>query len=133
MEESRSALHDCNLLDLGYQRVWFTWEHDRLPHTNIKEQLNCAMGTPLWKSCLPIHQVSHLSHSISDYCPLLITMLSLLTNEGKNRFQLFHFEAWWVLESRLDGAVSSRLALLGDGLWCWGQLVSKGGIEIFID
>nr|KJB18600.1 hypothetical protein B456_003G062500 [Gossypium raimondii]KJB18601.1 hypothetical protein B456_003G062500 [Gossypium raimondii] len=56
MEESRSALHDCNLLDLGYQRVWFTWEHDRLPHTNIKEQLNCAMGTPLWKSCLPIHQ-----------------------------------------------------------------------------
>ncbi|KAA3482830.1 BEACH domain-containing lvsC [Gossypium australe] len=40
MEAFRKALDDCKLGDVGYLRIWFTWERGNLPETNIKETLD---------------------------------------------------------------------------------------------
>ncbi|MBA0729533.1 hypothetical protein Golax_000066, partial [Gossypium laxum] len=36
----RSALEDCELVDLGYEGQWFTWDQGRLVHNNIQERLD---------------------------------------------------------------------------------------------
>ncbi|KAA3478618.1 reverse transcriptase [Gossypium australe] len=36
----REALEDCNLMDLGFQGTWFTWERGNLAETNIRERLD---------------------------------------------------------------------------------------------
>ncbi|KAA3468220.1 reverse transcriptase [Gossypium australe] len=36
----REALEDCQLMDLGFQGPWFTWERGNLPETNIRERLD---------------------------------------------------------------------------------------------
>ncbi|MBA0706286.1 hypothetical protein Golax_018406 [Gossypium laxum] len=35
----RGVLEECHLMDVGYSRVFFTWEKGNLPETNIKEHL----------------------------------------------------------------------------------------------
>ncbi|MBA0688320.1 hypothetical protein Goari_006119 [Gossypium aridum] len=36
MELFRNVLTDCNLVDVGFSRRWFTWEKGNLPETNIR-------------------------------------------------------------------------------------------------
>ncbi|MBA0661623.1 hypothetical protein Goklo_005899 [Gossypium klotzschianum] len=40
MEAFRGAWEECQLLDVGYFGVWFTWEKGNLPETNIRERLD---------------------------------------------------------------------------------------------
>ncbi|KAA3480509.1 Exo_endo_phos domain-containing protein [Gossypium australe] len=40
MEIFREALEECNLMDIGYSGVWYTWERGNLPETNIRERLD---------------------------------------------------------------------------------------------
>ncbi|KAA3464777.1 Exo_endo_phos domain-containing protein [Gossypium australe] len=35
MEVFRDTLEECNLMDIGYSEVWYTWERGNLPETNI--------------------------------------------------------------------------------------------------
>ncbi|MBA0582326.1 hypothetical protein Gorai_024477, partial [Gossypium raimondii] len=53
MEAFQSALDDCDLLDVGYEGQWFTWERERLSHNNIRERLDRRVLTPGWEDLFP--------------------------------------------------------------------------------
>ncbi|KAA3481457.1 reverse transcriptase [Gossypium australe] len=40
MAAFREVLDECQLLDMGFQGTWFTWERGNLPETIIKERLD---------------------------------------------------------------------------------------------
>ncbi|KAK5840246.1 hypothetical protein PVK06_009135 [Gossypium arboreum] len=40
MEAFREVLEECQLMDIGYSEVWFTWERGNFPETNIRERLD---------------------------------------------------------------------------------------------
>ncbi|KAA3468943.1 reverse transcriptase [Gossypium australe] len=72
MEAFREVLDDCQLLDIGYSSVWFTWERGI---------------------------VQHLPYSYSDHCPLLLNTKKSVAFTGNKRF---HFEAWWTMEDSFE-------------------------------
>ncbi|MBA0841495.1 hypothetical protein Goarm_003983, partial [Gossypium armourianum] len=48
MQAFREALEECQLEDLGYSGVWFTWERGNLPETNIRERIDRGMSNDKW-------------------------------------------------------------------------------------
>ncbi|TYG86565.1 hypothetical protein ES288_A13G143300v1 [Gossypium darwinii] len=72
MEAFRAIFDACNLSNLGFLGHWYTWEHDRFSHTNIKECLGRGLATAAWQDMFPKSTVSHRVHSIFDYCSLLL-------------------------------------------------------------
>ncbi|KAA3474466.1 reverse transcriptase [Gossypium australe] len=87
------VLDECQLMDMGFQGAWFTWEGERLDRGVANEN---------WMHLFPKGTVRHLTHSISDHCPLLI-----LTANSENfiRKPRFRFEAWWTLEESFEQEV----------------------------
>ncbi|MBA0790897.1 hypothetical protein Gohar_015513 [Gossypium harknessii] len=72
MREFRRVHEDCNLNDLGFVSLWFTWERGRFVSTIIKERLDRGVASLNWVNLFPGYRLEHLSHSFSDHCLLLL-------------------------------------------------------------
>ncbi|KAA3480050.1 LINE-1 reverse transcriptase isogeny [Gossypium australe] len=90
MEVFRNVLEDCPLMDVGYSE------------TNIQERLDRGVANENWMFMFPEATIQNLVHSISDHCPLLITMKK---EDNKRSWKTFKFEAWWVLEESFKAEV----------------------------
>ncbi|KAA3475444.1 reverse transcriptase [Gossypium australe] len=102
MELFRETLEECNLMDIGFLGVWYTWERGNLPKTNIRERLDRGVANAEWRNLFPLGSVQHLPYSTSDHCPLLIT------NDRScrlSRDRYFHFEVWWTLEDSFEATL----------------------------
>ncbi|KAA3485539.1 reverse transcriptase [Gossypium australe] len=128
----RSALEDCNLTDLGFRGLWFTWERGRVSSTNIRERLNRGVATLSWLDLFPRFQVKHLTHSFFDYCPILLDTMGAGRIDYRNNSNSFRFEAKWCLESSLEelvrgwwdesvGSIPNKLDFLGHKMKVWSK------------
>ncbi|KAA3474235.1 reverse transcriptase [Gossypium australe] len=103
MELFRETLEGCNLMDIGFSGVWYTWERGNLPETNIRERLDRGVANAEWRNLFPLGSVQHLPYSTSDHCPLLIT------NDRScrlSRDRYFRFEVWWTLEDSFEATLN---------------------------
>ncbi|KAA3469953.1 reverse transcriptase [Gossypium australe] len=91
MAAFREVLDECQLLDMGFQGTWFTWERGNLSETNIRERLDRGVANENWMHLFPKVTVCHLTHSISDHCPFFIHTDN---EEQFRRSPRFKFEAW---------------------------------------
>ncbi|KAA3455484.1 reverse transcriptase [Gossypium australe] len=99
MEAFREVLEECQLEDIGYSGVWFTWEKGNFANNNIRKRLDRGVAIDKWRSLFPTHKIFHLPHSISDHCPLLLNTEDENTQVGNTHFK---FEAWWITEELLE-------------------------------
>ncbi|KAA3462419.1 non-ltr retroelement reverse transcriptase [Gossypium australe] len=102
MDAFRETLEECQLMDIGYSGVWFTWERGNLPKTNIRERLDRGVANEEWLLLFPMVNIQHLPHSTSDHCPVLINTDNSYISTGHRRF---HFEAWWTMEESFEGMI----------------------------
>ncbi|KAA3471106.1 Endonuclease/exonuclease/phosphatase [Gossypium australe] len=102
MEAFRETLEECQLMDIGYSGVWFTWERGNLPETNIRERLDRGVANVEWLLLFPMGNIHHLPYSTSDHCPILINIDSSIILSGCRRF---HFEAWWTIEESFEDVI----------------------------
>ncbi|GMJ03875.1 hypothetical protein HRI_004056700 [Hibiscus trionum] len=107
MDEFRSAVQDCDLSDLGYTGRWYTWEKGKFAATNVRERLDRGLANPAWWDLYPNFQVSHLSHSISDHCPVLVDTIGCIPQNPTSTSNCFSFDANWVLEEDFEQLVST--------------------------
>jgi hypothetical protein len=68
----REAIDECELLDLGYTCVPFTWCNNRDAMATIWARLDRAMASVDSVNKFQGAQVKHLYGDSSDHCPLLI-------------------------------------------------------------
>ncbi|GMJ13202.1 hypothetical protein like AT1G43760 [Hibiscus trionum] len=132
MAAFREVLEDCNLCDLGFNGVWYTWERGRLPENNVRERLDRAVANTGWWDLFQSYSVSHLSHTISDHCPILVDTVGQAMPRTMARVEVFRFDANWVLEEEAaqivkncwensSANVPEKLHELGSALMSWSR------------
>ncbi|KAH1063902.1 hypothetical protein J1N35_028889 [Gossypium stocksii] len=102
IEAFQEVLEECQLFDLGYTGVSYTWERGNLLETNIRERLDRGLANEGWMNLFPMGGIHHLPYSTYDHYPLLLTIESI---SGHLKSPRFHFEAWWTLEEDLESVI----------------------------
>ena len=72
MQVFRDYLLACELLDLGFSGVLFTYDNGQQGGRNVRVRLDRAYADDAWRDLFPLTQVTHLATSCSDHCPLII-------------------------------------------------------------
>ncbi|MBA0856165.1 hypothetical protein Goshw_024247 [Gossypium schwendimanii] len=136
MRDFCEALDDCYLTDLRFTGRWFTWERGRFVSTNIRKLLDRGVATFSWVNLFPGYRLEHLSHSFSDYYPLLIDFMRVTRNNEDIFVKPFRFKAKWCLDSSFEEmikrwwdensrSVLGKLEELGHHLLRWSQSTSR--------
>jgi exonuclease III len=75
MEAFREVLSDCNLTDLGFVGVPYTYDNKRQGRANVQVRLDRAVACPSWQDMFADSNVQHLTSPVSDHCPVLLNIL----------------------------------------------------------
>lgn len=77
-------------VDLGYVGASYTWCNGQHGSHRIKEQIDKGYATADWTSLFPHALVSHLPHTTSDHCLILLqTVESSFSGPKPLRFKQF--------------------------------------------
>lgn len=103
MRAFANALEDCFLTDLGFEGAWYTQERGLLASNNIRERLDMGVANESQGQLFPQFRVSHLTHTFSDHCVIMVD-----TGYGSKQNSRWHFqfEATWLFEDSCEGEVS---------------------------
>jgi hypothetical protein len=74
MEAFRDVLNVCNLRDLGFSGVPYTFDNKRKGNANVKVRLDRAVATPDWQELFNDSSVTHLASPCSDHCPISVRL-----------------------------------------------------------
>lgn len=69
-------VNDCQLLDLGFSGLSFTWTNNRVSRANIKQRIDRVFCNFSWKRRFQNHVVKYLPRVCSDHHPILIAVHS---------------------------------------------------------
>jgi len=75
MEQFRNTLLECQLSDLEFRGLKFTWSNKRGTEEFVKERLDRTLATVGWCEKFPFVEVHVLTARCSDHKPLWIQML----------------------------------------------------------
>ncbi|KAA3451689.1 reverse transcriptase [Gossypium australe] len=101
MATFREVLEDCEMIDLGFSGQWYTWERGRLVSNNIRERLDRGVANLEWWDPFPGYVVSHLQHSFSNHCPIVVnTNGDGGMHVGRRQWQ-FRFNVDWILSPEI--------------------------------
>jgi hypothetical protein len=115
------VLSYCDLHDLGFSGLPWTYNNMQRGERNVRVRLDQAVGSPGWKQAFPCTRVQHLLSSRSDHCPILI---ELEKEKGPKVPGIFRYEIIWEREDLLQEEIKSgwaqagQVTHLGD-TWCF--------------
>ena len=97
MADFREIMSECNLFDLGFHGVPWTYNNKLEGDKNVKVQLDRAVACPQWTAMFPQCKVQHVISSRSDHYPLFIQLMCSRPNVVINKH--LRYEAFWERES----------------------------------
>ncbi|XP_073360387.1 uncharacterized protein [Aegilops tauschii subsp. strangulata] len=101
----REAVDVCELADLGYKGLDWTFEKRIVGGDYCRVRLDRALATPSWSSMFPFASLEHLTAAKSDHSPIL-----LLNELESNNLRLtlkkpFRYECMWEQEGSFSAIV----------------------------
>ncbi|KAI0510197.1 hypothetical protein KFK09_010797 [Dendrobium nobile] len=90
MNDFNHMIMSCNLIDIGFVGNQFTWNRGHL-----WQRLDRVLFNDAWINDINVTNVHHLSRTLSDHSPLLITIKNSPTNANST----FRFQNMWLLNS----------------------------------
>ena len=70
------AINFCDLRDIGFVGLKFTWIYQKADGTQIRERLDRALVTLEWLDLFPDAKLYHQSTSASDHSMLLLQLVA---------------------------------------------------------
>lgn len=101
----QNLVNSCQLIDLGYQRLKFTWFNCRKGGAAIREWIDRAWCNNLWYHHFKDAVVNHLARTRSDHHPLLVNQLQGTTT---HKFRGFYFLESWIQHGDFKRAVEEH-------------------------
>jgi hypothetical protein len=99
MTDFREVLSQCNLYDLGFVGLPWTYNNKQKGIKNVRVRLDRAVACPTWSSMFPQTVVRHIVSSRSDHYPLLVS-LNKDADWGKDS-KTIRYEMMWEREASL--------------------------------
>jgi endonuclease/exonuclease/phosphatase family metal-dependent hydrolase len=95
MEEFRDTLSMCELYDISFCGLPYTWDNGHSGNANVRVHLDRAVADPAWRDAFDDASVRHLVSSQSDHCPILVELKKDSWEQKKTR--IFRYEIMWVV------------------------------------
>jgi hypothetical protein len=111
------VVDDCELIDLGYSGLPYTWDNKQSGATNVKARLDQSFGNQALIQLFPVIKVRHVSIVESDHC-MLWTELS--QRQAHRPARSFKYENVWQTHADYDHVVAD--------LWR-GEVDSGSGVQ----
>lgn len=110
MDAFHEGLTDCDLTDLGFQGVPFTWSNQRIEPRTIRCRLDIFCGNSAWRMLAPQSHVQHLTFPGSDHIPLMVRIRGEATRNWDSRSRgrrnrPWRFNAHWVRKEECEKVV----------------------------
>lgn len=102
MNDFCNCILDCDLLDIGFEGVEFTWMW-----RDIKQRLDRILFNQCWLDILPGTKVSHGVRRLSDHRPLIITAEASIYHHVSS----FRFQNMWLLHSNYIDSIAKHWEL----------------------
>lgn len=88
----KETLETCELVDLGFSGVPFTYDNNWAGTANVRLWLDRAKATNSWRNLFPFYFVTHVLSSCSDHVALVLKGVPELGNAGPRARQ---YEVFW--------------------------------------
>lgn len=138
MDGFREAVDVCQLCDIGYMGLDWTFEKKVNGGRFVQVRLDRALASAEWCSLFPLAAVSHLTAVKSDHCPILLSLeLDERSNGTRSKGKPFIYEIMWETNEDLIPLIqqewknsehcysvkdlNNKLIHLGGKLRSWGQ------------
>jgi hypothetical protein len=111
MQDFRDTMRFCDLHDLGYSGVPWTYNNKQEGMRNVKVRLDRAVANPAWCNLFNAASVKHIISSRSDHLPLILQMGKLEENNCKSSFH--KYESMWEREESLGEEINEAWEAAG--------------------
>ena len=90
----------CELADLGYKGLDWTWEKRVRGGEFCRVRLDRALASPRWSALFPFASLEHLTATRSDHCPILLNTEQETISMSHSLKKPFRYECMW--ETKAD-------------------------------
>ena len=85
MQEFRSTLLQCDLVDIGYQGYPYTWRNGRFGNAFVELRLDQALVNLKWKERFPLAKVQQETTSYLDHDPITLHTDTRSNSRGRRK------------------------------------------------
>lgn len=111
MQDFRDIMQTCELHDLGFKGVPYTYDNKRHGWNNVKVRLDRAVADDNWRALFSNSHVEHLTSPCSDHAPIMLRFSSELGLQVKRK--CLHYEIFWEHEAELPELISESWSSSG--------------------
>lgn len=101
----RDCLELCEVSDLGFSGVPFTYDNKRAGRRNVRVRLDRAVADMAWRDIFADASVTHLVSPCSDHCPVLVQIVQEQQVQNKRRCR--QYELFWERASELSEIIAA--------------------------
>jgi hypothetical protein len=106
----RDMLETCELVDLGFSGLPYTYDNKRRGRANVKVRLDRVVADNRWRNLFADAKVEHKVSPCSDHCPIV---LKCAKDEMTPRPNYRRYEVMWEREASLPEHISNAWAAAG--------------------
>lgn len=112
MQLFRDALQVCELHDLGFKGLPYTYDNKRGGRSNVRVRLDRVVADNEWRDLFPNAQVTHLVSPCSDHCPISLNLCE--TEVRDTRKKCLMYEICWERDPALPELIQDAWIDAGD-------------------
>ncbi|XP_073363317.1 uncharacterized protein [Aegilops tauschii subsp. strangulata] len=105
MQAFRDVLETCNLVDLGFQGLPFTYDNKQRRNRNVKVRLDRAVADNNWRNLFSAAKVVHQVSPCSDHLPILLKCVA--DEEKVYRPSVRRYEIFWERDASLQERIAN--------------------------
>ena len=99
----KECLDNCNMVDMGFNGLKFTWTNRREISSLIQERIDRFFMNPSWCLLYPDAKVTHLTRCHSDHCPVLMETNPCRPMQMNRPFK---FQSFWLSDPSFPSVVN---------------------------